>query len=237
MATRQAGNAIIIILIAVFLFGALAATFMRGSRTGQGNLTAQQAKLVAQEIMMYGTQLEKATNKIRQNNCSENQINLNNTTEAGYTNPDAPSDGSCDLFSANGGNVSWLTPPNGSNDGSPYHFVGGPVIHTRDGRNSTYDAANAELVMYLADVNAAVCSALNTNLGITGIPVDQNDVPSFPKFTGTFTAEENVMGLLGSQPSPCIAAPGTGLCGRNAGCFQEENGGQRYLYYHIILSR
>ena len=54
----QAGNAIIYILIAIALFAALAYVFMRGARTGQGNLTMNQAKLGAQEIVAKANAFE-----------------------------------------------------------------------------------------------------------------------------------------------------------------------------------
>lgn len=110
MRSSQAGNAIVIILIAVFLFGALAAVFMRGAKTGQGNLTTQQAKLAAQEILDFYNSLERAANKLRSKGCSENDISFANPNDAGafitYNHPStAPSDNSCHIFDPAGANL------------------------------------------------------------------------------------------------------------------------------------
>lgn len=111
---RRSGNAVIFILLAVALFGALAYTFMRGAKTGQGNLSAGQAKLKAQELATFLDNVEKGINKLRQRGCSQSDISFAYTGSLsgdsfldGQNQPaTAPVDHSCDVFNAAGGNVS-----------------------------------------------------------------------------------------------------------------------------------
>lgn len=111
MASKQAGNAIILILIAIFLFGALAAAFTRGMRAGQGSLNANQARLAASEIADYFNTADKALQKLRRRGCSEDHINFMHSEYTSYfytTNqlqiepPTSPPDGSCNVFDSNG---------------------------------------------------------------------------------------------------------------------------------------
>ncbi|HEU4838606.1 MAG TPA: hypothetical protein VFS88_04255 [Micavibrio sp.] len=120
MASKQSGNAIILILIAIFLFGALAATFTRGMRAGQGNLSANQARLAASEIADYFNTADKAMQKLRRRGCSEDNISFMHPEYTSYfytTNQPqiepatTPSDGSCELFESTGGGLNMNIDP------------------------------------------------------------------------------------------------------------------------------
>lgn len=109
----QRGNAIVFILLAVALFGGLAYTFMRGAKSGQGNLTAGQAKMAAQELLNFISKLDKTISKLRMRGCSETDMNFLNSGDTGpfisvNTSATAPADHSCDIFHANGGNMEIL---------------------------------------------------------------------------------------------------------------------------------
>jgi hypothetical protein len=120
MASKQAGNAIILILIAIFLFGALAAAFTRGMRAGQGSLSANQARLAASEIADYFNTADKAIQKLRRRGCSEDDINFMHSEYTSYfytTNQPqiepstSPPDGSCKLFESTGGGLNMNIDP------------------------------------------------------------------------------------------------------------------------------
>lgn len=240
MTQSRAGNAMVYVLVGIMLFAALAYTFMRTGQSAGSNMSKQQAKLAAQEIVHFGNLMEQAVNKVRQKYCSETQINFRNSSEGDYINTNAPGEGYCDIFESTGGGMTWQNPPAGSNDGTTYRYVGGPVLHTINGQNSSYTSAHADLVMYLFNINQTLCQTINETLGIPGVPVDEGYVPlaSTTKFVGDFLPQENITGLPGSSiPSPCIATPGAGLCGRKAGCFLEAGGDKRYIFYKILLPR
>lgn len=169
--------------------------------------------------------------------CSDTQVSFENASVGGYTNAGAPTDNSCHVFHASGGGVSWQDPPAGSNDGSDWRFEGDILVHTRDGSNSSA-TIDVDLVMFLPAVTQSVCETINNGLGITGVPVNGQSFNGNEKFLGTYNLEDNVTGLSDlAGPDPCIAAPGTGLCGKLSGCFKEEEDDQRYIFYNVLISR
>lgn len=113
MRSHQSGNVVILILVAVGLFGALAYTFMRGNDQGQGNLTSNQARIAAQELANYFNVVEKTVNKLRLYGCSQTDIsfanNYDNGTRLAFNDSiTAPSDKSCHVFDSNGGKLAPL---------------------------------------------------------------------------------------------------------------------------------
>lgn len=176
MKDHQAGNAIVIILIAVFLFGALAAVFMRGAKTGQGNLTAQQARLAAQELLDFYNTVEKAANKLRSQRCSENDINFANSNDAGTfigynQSPTAPADKSCDIFDVSGAGL------NMSMEWERYQLARAQIPTTPDDNyGQTFfrigianivgiGTSASDLMFQLNYVNPKICDAYNKILG------------------------------------------------------------------------
>lgn len=235
---KEKGNVLFLILIAVALFAALSYAITKSDR-GSGTIARETSLLNASKIIQYAASISQSMDRLRlTNTCADSQFSFENSQEAGYTNAATPSDNSCKVFHTGGGGVSWQDPPPATNDGSTYQFVGGPIIHRRDGNNSTYAAANADLVMYLFGLNQQTCADINRGLNITGIPVDSGNIAAVTKFTGTFLEQDNITGIIGAeQPSPCISTPNTGLCGRPMGCFREETAGQRYVFYAILIDR
>lgn len=236
---KEEGNALFLILIAVALFAALSCAITQSGRGG-GTVRKEQSTLDAAKIIQYAGSVGQVISRMRlAAGCSETQISFENGSEGGYVNVGAPADKSCHVFNSNGGAAVWQDPPSGSNtDGSPYSFVGGPVVHSRDGANSTGVDINADLVIYLFRVTEEICQAINTGLGISGIPLDGGSIPPAVKFVGTYDKADNINGIVDvPQPSPCIVAPGTGLCGKMSGCFKENMGGQRYIFYNVLISR
>lgn len=182
------GNAVVLVLIGVALFGALAYTFMRGAKQGQGNLTKQQAKIAAQELLDFLGTVEKATNKLRSRGCSESDISFANTGDTGpfvaANDPaTAPSDGSCDIFNSSGGglnfNMNWekyqislaeITQYAAGNENQYGN------IYFRIGTASTVDVGTAanDLMMHLNFVQPEICRQFNLLQGYTITEVADN---------------------------------------------------------------
>lgn len=111
-ASRQSGNVVLMILIAIALFGALAYTFMRGSQQGQGNLTGNQARIAAQELQTFFTYVDQTANKLRSRGCSVMDLSFSNSGDTGTyvslnNSATAPVDKSCHVFDAAGGNINF----------------------------------------------------------------------------------------------------------------------------------
>lgn len=237
--STQRGNLFVFIFLSVVLISALTLAVMNTSRFSNTNmLSANQAKALAAEQISYATQVQAAVARLTLRGCSDAQLNFDNATVGGYTNAGAPADGSCDVFSTTGGNVTWATPAS-SVTSSPWFITGTAVVHNAGGASSTLTNANADLTLMLLDIPSEACAAINTALKISAIPVDDGAFTSNTKFTGTYAASENINGInAAAQPSPCIGNPATPhLCGVKAGCFREGGGGQRYIFYQVLLAR
>lgn len=172
---RQNGNVVIFILLAVGLFGALAFTFMRNSQQSQGNMTEQQAKIAAQEIMDYSITISKAIERLRQRGCSETQISFDDSdsTTLGYENANSPVDKSCHIFDPAGANVPYMVPPESYlmplTQASTYTYAAAgygrykfpnTVCLTSVGTCDS-NAVNKDLVFAIEYLNRDVCAALN----------------------------------------------------------------------------
>ncbi len=234
------GGALVYVFIGVVLLALLSITFGRGtSTTPTRSLTSGQSKVIASDILNYTNGLTKAVNGLILKGCSENQISFETEAHPEYDNPDAPGDESCHVFSAAGGKMTWQEPPAGANDGSTWAFVGGPVMHTRGGEDSSYDTENADLVVYLFSLTESVCTAIDLAQGIDDIPVNGDDISAPVEFVGDYLEQDNVTGIAGAaQPSPCLGTPAEPhMCGKSAACFQEETGSERYIFVRTLLNR
>lgn len=215
MHNPRSGNVVVFVLIAVMLFAALAYTFMRGSREGTGNLTTQQAKIAAQEVMSFGTELERTVNKLRQRGCSETQFdfyNTNwmfvNTTLIFPLNHNASAVAGCSVFGADGNMTANVFP-------IPYF-----EFTTLAGNNSQFGhsrvfrisipgvgvASSEEMAYSLGRLKQSICLEINKQLGITALP------------TYTTVNAVNYAGAFGTSSQMTFTSnpPGTlEFCGRS----------------------
>ncbi len=238
---RQTGNALFLILIAVALFAALSYAVTQSGRGG-GSIDRELALLASSQTAEYGAQVGQAVVKLLLLGCAENEISFwndsdGNGTEDGsddYFNSSSPADRTCHVFDPAGGGVTPQTPSTQINDGSDWFFSGGVQVH--DVGNTNFDAASQDLTMLLFNIDPEVCQSFNDGLGLglSSVPIDGSNLTLSNFFTGTFALDENINGIPGaSSPSPC---PG-GLCGEREGCFREENAGERYVIYKVLIAR
>lgn len=218
--SAQRGNVVIYILVAVALFGALAYVFMRGAKSGQGNLTTQQAKLVAQELISYAGLLERAVDRVRTRGCSEEEISFQAAGNAGYVNPDAPPEFNCHIFQASGGAMtSWQTFD--SMAGTPYVTA----THTVNGTETT----DGDLVFFYDQVPVEVCNEINKQLDIDllgGLPADDTEL-TYTTFTGSYTAAAEV-----------VNDGDVKIEDRNSGCYHATDAAMDYnVFYSLLLDR
>ncbi len=180
---RQSGNAVLIILLGVALFGALSYTFMRGSQTGQGNLTQQQAKLAAQELATFVNTINRAFQKLRSRGCSESDISFaytgtNGTFGTAWTNhpATAPVDYSCHIFRPEGAGLTFSIDPEKYQVSYDIINTTAPAsVNQHDNiyfRNEVADTigvgtAASDLMMHFNFIKPEICKAYNQI-----IPVD-----------------------------------------------------------------
>ena len=237
----ESGNVFAIILLGVFLLGALMYMFQRSANQGTGNISKQQASIASQEILNYARLVEGAVDRVRRNSCSESEISFENTTVAGYTNPNSPIDESCHIFSDNGGKITyspiqkiWLD-SNGETDPiyGEYTFVG-------DSSVDNVISTRSELIFYAPHLRKEICIKINDSLGIDPIagqpPEDNTGMVTSGKFIGSFVPSPSAAGRIGDSGSSSTISL------EQAGCMYESsncNGptSSCYNFYQVLVAR
>lgn len=178
VSNRQSGSAFFIILIAIVLFATLTYAVMRSSRVSEGSLSANQAKLAAQEIISYGNTLADTVQKLRIRGCAENQLDIANTVwqfgngtliHPAGDNPNAPASG-CSVFSINDGKMQPMIMPLSYTIGGTVGASNTQLGHSRLNLlrvTNVGDAAKEDMVLLIARLNLQVCLKINEILGVT----------------------------------------------------------------------
>ncbi len=225
--STERGSAFFIILIAIAIFAALSFAVMQGSRVSQSQLSGDQARLAAQDIIQYANAVEKAVQALRLRGCSQQEISFEGA-EDGQWNGNSPSDESCHVFSLQGGKVHY------KDVDTTYYIPGNPwsglwmFIPDEDfigvGTNGCADDSCADLALELMDLKQDVCMAIEKILGDGTIPED-DDIAGTGSYVGTFDSTPNIVG--DDDPE---------LAGRGAACVHETNDGT-YAFYQILIAR
>ena len=228
--SQENGNALFLILIAVALFAALSYAITQSGRGG-GNITKETDILAARALVEYATQLRTSIDRMRiTNNCSDTQISFEHSGTAVYDNTNSPTDGRCQVFHSNGGNLDVRTV---STDALDAGAAGRWVFNTANeiidvGSNCSGDACT-ELVAQVSSIRKDVCLEINNRLGVPNLgdePPDEGDIITGGFFTGSY----NYGSLIGND------APE--LQGKFAGClFESTNVPATYVYYHSLIER
>lgn len=240
---NQSGNVFIIILLGVFLFGALLYSFSKSANQGTGNLSKQQAKVAAQEILSYARLVEGAVDRVRRNGCSETQISFENAVVSGYSNPNAPADKSCHIFNDAGGQLAYAEIPKNYLDTSfssyqsnlsttwgEWLFGGRNTIPRVGTTCATQDCK--ELLASIHFIQKDICFEINKLLNIPHIsgdaPPERTSSPpggiATLKFTGLYTNSANGVDA--------------GVSGANSACLKVSVSGKNYyFFYHVLIAR
>ncbi len=112
---KQSGNALWLILIAIFLLGGLTVLLSRTGSQTEDTGSAEQMQILASEMIRYGADIETGIKTLLGRGCSENQISLwydsnNDGTENAsdsYYNSNSPTDRSCHVFDVNGAGLTY----------------------------------------------------------------------------------------------------------------------------------
>lgn len=217
---KQTGNAFLIVMLGIVLFATLAFTISRSMRSDSTKrLSNHEAKLAATDILNYSQKIERAVNRLRRKNISENDLSFDQNIVAGY---DHGQPNTNKIFNGNGGSLTWSSPMNGVNDGSQWHFTGSTCIADigTGGTGCDSDAdSNEELIAVLPNLQLVVCESINDRLGITSVPSDTGSGYSTAQFTGSFSDDTEI--ILADGPF-------------NAACFEEDGS---YHFYSLLLGR
>ena len=215
----QRGNVMIIVLMGIVLFAALAFVVARGMRSETTTAMSQrQAELSAVDILDYAQRLERGVTKLRQKGVSESDLDFSNGFVSGYDHA-APQPDDHKIFNGAGGGVAYLNPASGVNDGSPWLFPGGTCIVNvgTGGAGCNSDGVNnEELLAVLPNVRQNICDEINKRLNIAAMP------------SGGTLSTSKFVGVFGDDSSP------NGVDGLDSACITY---GGNYYFYYVLLAR
>lgn len=184
------GGVLVIILVAVALFAALSFAMTQGMRSGSGQLTEQQAKLAASDIIDYLTKVKSTFDQLVINGCDPLLINFRTTV---YQNnngfqPDSTPPGSppnCYMYGIEGGT---MTPvifpkyastnytPTGSNVKGGHAYTRYVNAQNKDG---TYIGTSAhDLFFQFVGMDEKICLAVLNAVATSGTIYDT--IPIIP---------------------------------------------------------
>lgn len=212
---KESGNIFVYILIAIALFGALSFTVSRSNRGNTSTFNDQQAKIAAQEIIEYSQTIANAVQKLRLRGCTDTEISFENNIETGYTNGNAPTDNSCDVFHINGG-------------GANYSNTLGAWLITGNLKVADIGSSTTNLNLLLPGLQQNICEFINQNLGTS-------EPATIDTYSGTVSKFTGVAASYTAATSPIIGDTATDYAGRTAFCFQKAS--NDYEYIQVLIAR
>ncbi len=217
MIRNQSGNVIFYILIAVALLAALSFTVSQSGRGSVSNVSLEQSKLFATEIIEYGNNVAMAVSQLRLRGVSADEVSFENTVVAGYTNA-ACTEADCLIFDIEGGGLTFQSPPPNANDGTDW-------VYTTNGIDEI-GSTRIDLVMILQNIDQTVCQQINQKLHNTTTIPEENASVSLTKFTGAYVGAVSIS-----------TTPSTAL--KSAYCFEGDNSlpADTYHYYQVLIAR
>ena len=234
------GNVIVFIFIAIALLGALTFTFTSSNRTSTGVLTGAQADAYASQITAYGHDVKQAVKRVMLRGCDETEVSFENSLESGYTNPNAPNNESCHVFSKNGGGLAFQNLSYGQNGTVPPFFTAGTLV-LGVGGSVWSNLDHFDLVLFIPLKSLETCKKINEKFkNPEALAIDyitQNSNYDSDKFQGVYFQRNGIPDDSGN-----IA----GYTGVKTGCMQSldtpaglypYSDGYDYFYYNVLIER
>ncbi len=239
---KTSGNALFLILIAVALFAALSYAVTQSGRGG-GSIDREQAELGAAQLLQYYSLLQTTVDRLLLTGCSKSDIAYEGASTSGwgginYVNiAGTPADGSCQVFQAAGGGLTYSPPSDAILDSSQsgigtygHTFFVHDMLIAGAGINGGDDYNHYIVTAHVSD---AVCLAINSRVhGTSEIPDDDGGgVVAGDLYKGTTAA--------GTTPGNCTSSSLGTACGEQTGCFSMDSygpgGTAGNIAYHTIF--
>lgn len=239
---QEAGNVLFLILIAVALFAALSYAVTQSSRGG-GNADSETSLIGASTVTQYPASLSTSVLRMSINGTSADSVDF--TIPANVANLNTTALQEDNIFHTNGGGASYQTAPSNvvtSSGSNVWVFNANNQIADIGTTSATETPAsgNADLIAFLVGVTQGVCTAINEQLGITGIPQDtgidyatQKETDTSNAQTGVCDASCGAAATIGAATAAAVHA----LDGQPFGCFEDSGAAGTYVYYHALAER
>lgn len=221
--SREQGNVLIIILLAIALIGALTVA-IQGSSQKSANIDRETLILRVTEVQRYASELERGIAFIMQNELSEGDIRFAHPdAHNDYGDLSADTDKSDQLFHRDGGNASYKNPADDINDGSSWEFYGNTAL-------PEVGSDSADLIAVLPNVTTAFCERANSMIGYNGQPQDSSTCLN----TGA-SARFDDGTQFDSSPNTVVDSSFS-LKPAMRGCVECTSDGSLH-YFHVLMAR
>jgi hypothetical protein len=247
MMKKISGNALWLILLAIFLLGGLTVLLTRtGSNTEETGST-EQLSIQAAEILRYAAGIESAVQQLLNRDCSESQISFDDdlTTTGGYENANVvvPAS-SCHVFMQQGAGFRntpqkdvWLDTANSALVGYKINYYTSDVRILSVGNDAS--VAGADLTMLIPYIKQELCAQINKTLGVSVIPEDAGIMFGAPvgynnrKFIGSYSST-TALGDDAGLPNNSLLLGKKSMCIKVTGAAPAAN---TYHFYKVLLVR
>lgn len=222
--SSESGNILIIVLLAVFLIGALTVA-IQGTLNTTATIDSETLLLRATDVKNYGSELQRGAHYVLSNGVSENDIRFSHpNAHADYGDLSTDTNPEDQIFHKNGGGVTYQLAPSGINDGSQWEFYGSTHL-------PEVGSDAADLIAVLPNVTAAFCAKINQIIGF--------DAAQQPEDTGACLYDGATSRF--DQTTHFDNSPNTvnensfSIKPAHQGCVQCSGGS--YHYYMVLLAR
>lgn len=235
MTKRQSGNVLFMILIAIFLLGGLTVLMSRTSGQSDDTGDKEKSSIYLSDVLRQAAFFQLAVSQLMLQGCSEGQLNFYDSTNSiAVINPNAPSDGRCDIFGTTGAGA-----PSDAQTGNPEEWVFSAtkcVYGLGAGSMATCVDAQHELRAVIK-LTKQECIQINRMVGVANTATDPPEDDE-----GTIPFDGSYVWVGGSYNSNTIGPSATALSdplrNKKAACFMDNNGsgiGQYRFYYAILI--
>ncbi|MCK6418141.1 MAG: hypothetical protein L6Q57_04280 [Alphaproteobacteria bacterium] len=228
--TRECGNVLFLILIAVALFAALSYAVTQSSRSGGGDANSETNLINSAQVTQYPAGVRTSIIRmIVSNNVSADELEFNTPSTFGT----CTSSGIYCVFHPSGGAATYaLGPSDVADSGSAQAWVFNGenevnLLGTSDGADDP-SATEAEIIAFLPNVKTAICKKINGELGLgTGTPPTETNINVTTQMT-------NGVGMVSGAAGGTIGGDVAALDGQAFGCFTQ---GAANYYYHVLIEQ
>jgi hypothetical protein len=241
---QERGNALIYVLIAIALFGALSMTLGRQGDTGEsGELPDQKAELYATQLGSYAAQAKSAIDQMLFSNMPMDQIDFALPNSAAF-NAGATADKIKRVYHPDGGGMSVGRLPDEiiaytGSDPAPGWYMGrfNNIEWTKLGSGNTAGVGGAEapfedVVLVAYGINRRVCEKINEKItGSAAIPVLGSSIAN------VFVDDEYHTGTNTDLTTDPTGSPICAECHERASLCVEDQAGDIFAFYTILADR
>lgn len=227
--SRESGNVLFLILVAVALFAALSYAVSSSTRSGSSDGGRQEdTEIIASSLLQYASGLAMAVEKMRlSHSCSESDISFESPLISYDHTHTPPARDACKVFLPSGGGYTYQENINWYNVAS-YNtgYKSWATFITGDYNIVDVGTDESDLIMFIFPLTLDVCNKINEKLGVT-----------YPTAAPPFTSggdSDPFQGNYATSTDNMADEPGSVYVGHPAACTYGSIGTHYALYYTLL---